>query len=359
MSIINLKNSIQIYLSVFNKDKPNPVEDTPDPVEGTPDLVKGTPDLVKGTPDLVPVPVPVEDTPDPVEGTPDPVEGTPDLVKGTPDLVKGTPDLVPVPVPVPVEDTPDPVEGTPDLVKGTPVPVVVTPNVVIDEFDPIFKKIIYNKFNMNDNKTNMEKEEFYTNLQETNLTTSFYLTNGMNKNFVSGGGGTNLAITNITSKFFNITNFEVIFNSKEIVIKNNLTDELQKITHQNILSDYKYPGTVFYISDDKFKYLSKFEIKGVYHINGWNHSIKNIENTNKYKILVTEYYKNIMDHFFKKCSNDSKHMSILHLIQCPGKLFNGGEITANILIKTVKEYLIKNKDQLTNLNFKISIDYKN
>jgi hypothetical protein len=64
-----------------------------------------------------------------------------------------------------------------------------------------------------------------------------------------------------------------------------------------------------------------------------------------------------MNHFFDMIKYKSG-MSILHLIQCPGEIYQGTNITANILIETVKEYLIKNKPKLNNPNFRISIDYK-
>ncbi len=51
-------------------------------------------------------------------------------------------------------------------------------------------------------------------------------------------------------------------------------------------------------------------------------------------------------------------MSILHLIQCPGDIFNAGDETRRIFKNTVYGYLYSNKERLNNLNFRISIDYK-
>lgn len=240
-----------------------------------------------------------------------------------------------------------------------PGPVLNNPGLVIDENDPILKQIIYNKFNENDTKTRMENENFYKELTKTNHTTYFYLTNGINKQFLSGQDGTNKAITTINNDFFIIDEMEIVFNSNEIVINNNLIDDFQKIKNNNILDTDSYPGTVFYAYIQNFKYKNNYEIKAVYHINGWDHRSRNVESIDGYKLLVKEYYEKIIDHFIKNRSKNSNHMSVLHLIQCPGKIFNGTEITANILITTVKEYLIKNKNTLqTNLNFRISIDYQ-
>lgn len=240
-----------------------------------------------------------------------------------------------------------------------PVLDKANPNLV----DPILKNIIYNKYdssNLNTN-TNMTNEEFYQNLinniNNNNDNTFFYLTNGINKNLREGGSGTNKAITDINKDFFNLNNHNVIFNTKNIVEINLGKNDNQNIINNDIVEDNTYPGTVLFKNIVNFKYKNKYNIEGVYHINGWNHKIENVEKKPGYKKLVQAYYTAIMEHFFKIIQHRTD-MSILHLIQCPGEIYQGTNITANILIETVKDYLINNKPELNSLNFRISIDYK-
>jgi hypothetical protein len=245
------------------------------------------------------------------------------------------------------------------FVELEPVLDKANPNLV----DPILKNIIYNKYDSSNLNTNMVDEKFYQNLinniniNNNNDNTFFYLTNGINKNLKEGGSGTNKAITYINKDFFNLKNNNVIFNSKNIVKINLGRNDNQNIINNDILEDNTYPGTVLFKNIVNFKYKNKYNIEGVFHINGWDHKIKNVEKEEGYKKLVQAYYTAIMNHFFNiiKYKTD---MSILHLIQCPGEIYKGTNITANILIETVKDYLINNKTELNRLNFRISIDYK-
>ena len=218
-----------------------------------------------------------------------------------------------------------------------------------------------NKFISNNNSTNMEKEDFYEMYFKTleinnknNIV--FYLTNGANKQLLPKQNGTNLAITNINHKFFDLKKNDCIFQSKTYVDENVLNVKKQYITKEGMRNDCVYPGSIYFKNIPNFKYLNKYNIGGVYHINGWDHRILNVEKYPEYKRLVTAYYTAIMDDFFKKISNDK--MSILHLIQCPGDIFNAGDETTKIFINTVYKYLYSNKERLNNLNFRISIDYK-
>lgn len=222
-------------------------------------------------------------------------------------------------------------------------------------------KIILNKYILNDNSTNMGKQEFYEMYIKTlgisdqnNIV--FYLTNGVNKKLEPKQHGTNLTITNINQEFFDLKNNDCIFRSKPYVDNNALNVKNQYITKKGMYDDCIHPGSIYFKNIPKFKYLNKYNIGGVYHINGWDHRILNVEKDPEYERLVTAYYTAIMDDFFNKISNDK--MSILHLIQCPGDIFNAGDETRRIFKNTVYGYLYSNKERLNNLNFRISIDYK-
>ena len=139
-----------------------------------------------------------------------------------------------------------------------------------DLVDPILKNIIYNKYNTADLSTDMTNEQFYQNLIINN-NTFFYLTNGINKLLKGGGSGTNKAITTINKDFFDLNNDNVIFKSKDIAMGKLQVNEynLQNIVNPNILKDSVFPGTVLFKNIPNFKYKNKYNIEGVYHINGW------------------------------------------------------------------------------------------
>lgn len=224
------------------------------------------------------------------------------------------------------------------------------------------KYLLKNKFYTNNNSTHMEHKDFYTNLinnikNSHNKHVHFYLTNGTNKNIYSGGKGTNKAITIINKDFFIINNENNIFcPNKFKSLGSDKIQQIQQIQKENI--NCKNPGSVFYkeIKDNKYK---SYDIIGVYHINGWNHKLNNVEDKNDYKKLVSLYYIAILDHFFQNIYSEQK-FSVLHLIQCPGFLFSGTEITTDIFINTVCGYLFLKKKQIgyNSHYFKISIDYE-
>ena len=223
-----------------------------------------------------------------------------------------------------------------------------------------FKKyLLKNKFYTNNNSTHMEHKDFYKNLRNNirnshNKNVHFYLTNGTNKNLYSGGKGTNKAITIINKDFFILDNENNIF--CPIKFKSLGSNKIQQIQKENI--NCKNPGSVFYkeINNNIYK---GYNIIGVYHINGWNHKLNYVEDKNNYKKLVSLYYIAILDHFFQNIYSE-KNFSILHLIQCPGFLFSGTEITTDIFINTVCGYLFLKKKQIgySSRYFKISIDYE-
>ena len=183
------------------------------------------------------------------------------------------------------------------------------------------KYLLKNKFNTNNNSTHMEHKDFYKNLKNNiknskNINVHFYLTNGTNKNLYSGGKGTNKAITIINKDFFILDNENNIFCPKFKSLGSDKIQQIQQIQKENI--NCKNPGSVFYkeIKDNKYK---NYDIIGVYHINGWNHKLYNVEGLEDYKKLVSLYYIAILDHFFQYIYSE-KNFSILHLIQCPGFL---------------------------------------
>ena len=220
------------------------------------------------------------------------------------------------------------------------------------------KYLLKNKFYTNNNCTHMEHKDFYKNLGNSqNKNIHFYLTNGTNKNLYSGGKGTNKAITIINKDFFIFDNENNIFcpiKFKSLGTKK--IQQIQQIQKENI--NCKNPGSVFYkeINNNIYK---GYNIIGVYHINGWNHKLYNVEGLKDYKKLVSLYYIAILDHFFQNIYSKN-NFSILHLIQCPGFLFSGTEITTDIFINTVCGYLFLKKKQIgySSHYFKISIDYE-
>lgn len=238
----------------------------------------------------------------------------------------------------------------------------------IEKFD-FNKYLIKNKYDKNKNNTHMEKKDFYENLISNNFTTkniNFYLTNGTNKNLSDGGSGTNKAITDINENFFILDNENNIFcpnmsdmsDMSDMSNMPNITKEKyneQQIIKKNIKC--KNAGAVFYKEIENNKYKD-YNIIGVYHINGWNHKLFNVEKSDDYKKLVSLYYVAILDYFFKNIY-DKKNFSILHLIQCPGFLFSGTIITTKIFINTICGYLFLKKEELnySSKYFKISLDY--
>jgi len=234
------------------------------------------------------------------------------------------------------------------------------------------KYLIANKFRrVNDknkkNNTYMETEEFYSNLTNlTNLTNNardadFYLTNGTNIWLKADGGGTNAAITSINRDFFNINYMECIFNSNKIVDTTILDNTKQHL--QLLNTTCNKVGSTYYIEILNNKYLNKYNVIGVYHIKGWDHSDKYLQNPvivedkDIYKTLVSSYYIAILDHFFNNITQKKNRLSILHLVQCPGAIYQATEITAEIFKNTVGGYLFIKRNEINNLNFKISIDY--
>jgi hypothetical protein len=211
------------------------------------------------------------------------------------------------------------------------------------------KYLIANKFKTGDNKRDMITDQFYNNLTSNPTNTDFYLTNGANKSLNKFGGGTTGAIAQINEEFFNLNNMKCIFNSNNL-IKNNYSDQDLNLT----ISSCNNVGSTYYIEikDNKYK---NYNVIGVYHINGWRNPSNN-ENTDIYKTLVSSYYIVILDHFFNNIQKKNR-LSILHLVQCPGAIYQATEITAEIFKNTVGGYLFIKRNEINNLNFKISIDY--
>jgi hypothetical protein len=214
------------------------------------------------------------------------------------------------------------------------------------------------KYDLNDNKTHMEKENFYNSIDEDFKTlfnkntppTKYILTNGANKEFTSGLGGTNKAITelgkkiNNTELFFNHDNIKLFFDSNDIdledtpIIKKIIENENQKI---NFKDEKKLAGSVFLsepfkLDKNKNKKIYSKKIK-VFHINGINWKNAKKENEKNSNEFVEAYYKSILDYFFNEKNDDE----VLHLIQTPGFYFGGTYYTTLALIKAIKEKFIK------------------
>lgn len=239
----------------------------------------------------------------------------------------------------------------------------------LKDFD--FKKyLIKNRYNDKNNETKIEREEFYENLikkiksEYSKKQIFFYLTNGANKDLKPKRSGSNKAITAINKDFFNWAKYKKIFCSEEYTSLGNseYQKKYQQITPKQFNCDNA--GSVFYIEiKDKKHEGYSHNIPGVYHINGWDHNssslneIKDVEDKEDYKKLVSSYYIAILDHFFDKIYN-TKKFSILHLIQTPGKLYGGGPKTTKIFINTVCGYLFLKINKYDPNKFRISIDYE-
>lgn len=228
----------------------------------------------------------------------------------------------------------------------------------VSQIKPI--KIIKIKYSDNNNSTHMDKKEFYLRHYEAGNIENFYLSNGCNKTFSSGGGGTNAAITKISPEFFNIKKINLIYNNNLDLIYNNNLDLIKKKIYSSEQQKMKFNGKKLNAGSVLFSYYEhsftghnfkrSYNIQGVYHINAvdWTHIEyyeDMIDNTN----IVKKYYIKIINHFIE----NSLDNSLLFLAQIPGFHFKGGQGTINGINSAIEE--IENK-YLTDKNLTILFD---
>lgn len=212
------------------------------------------------------------------------------------------------------------------------------------------------KYYYNMKNTHMDNKNFYLRHYKKNNIENFYLSNGCNKTLESGGGGTNSAITNISTEYFNTTYIQVIYDN-QLDFNKIYSSEEQKVKFiQKKLKVELNAGSVLF-SSYKHDY-NGYNIKGVYHINAVDWKLNNIisfevnsENTD----IVKEYYIQIINHFIINSLNNS----LLFLGQIPGFYFKGDIGTINGINNAIKEIQenINNKYS-TNKNLTIVFDLK-
>ena len=134
---------------------------------------------------------------------------------------------------------------------------LIKPNKKVSQIKPI--KII--KIKYSDNKsTHMDNVNFYKKHYKKGNIENFYLSNGCNKTFSPGGGGTNSAITQISGNFFDIYKINIIYNNN-LDFNGIYSSEKQKMNFNNIKLN---AGSVLF-SYYKHSFLG-YNINGVYHI---------------------------------------------------------------------------------------------
>jgi len=183
-------------------------------------------------------------------------------------------------------------------------------------------------FDPSDPKTHSDDEEYYNS---NNHGGDVYLTNGTNKFFSIGGGGTNAAVSCICPEAFDTENRTLIYKPDATSSPaGELLDSYdQLMIHRDTEGrEIMDPvGTVYYsrIESDQFK-----RVKGVYHINGlaWNFRIGTEDNREMMQGVIAGYYQGIIRDFLGR----SRSGDILHLVRSPGNIYGDrGETTIGIL----------------------------
>ena len=160
------------------------------------------------------------------------------------------------------------------------------------------------------------------------------------------GDGTTRAINNINPALFqNLISDKPIYDPRDDnddKIKDILLKEYMKGQEIN---GTRYPaGTVFFKagSTDNKDILNN--VKGVYHVNGFNlNEIKNIDNRKlieeELETLVLGYYIHILSDFIGRTED------VIHLAQIPGYWFGGEIITKKHMLTAIKTFIRFNKNQ--------------
>jgi len=203
------------------------------------------------------------------------------------------------------------------------------------------------KYNDSKNNTHMNKKEFYSSHYRKGNIENFYLSNGCNKTLSKGGGGTNSAITEISTEFFNKQKIKLIYDNN--LDFNRIYSNQRQI--MNFDGKILNAGSVLFSSYEHNFF--NYNIRGVYHINGvdWNvNNIKSYEDNNENTNIVKEYYIQTINHFIR----NSLDNSLLFLAQIPGRIFNGDTGTINGINSAIEE--IKKDEYLTHKNLTIVFD---
>ena len=231
--------------------------------------------------------------------------------------------------------------------------------------------LYYNKFNSKDDKTNMIKQEFYKTLNIKFNKNNFYLSSGGNKSISCTGAGSDAAMEFLNNelKMSNISK-PLCDNLERITDTNNMNDFMIEIiseypsynfnTQKTTHSKHKNlpPGTVFYNETPNSinSLYSLYNIRGVYHINGFNFT--SYDETMKknlhiiYMKYVKIYYQIILEHFLIK----SLENSILHLVQVPGVNYGGETQITDAMYDSVVEFVHTNYQKLIDKGLIISVD---
>jgi len=155
---------------------------------------------------------------------------------------------------------------------------------------------------------------FYDNFDKTE-NEKFALLNGANNNFASGQGGTNRAITDLSTlfkfNFFDEGKINILFNSSDF----NQVKNLESFINGNQMIPFKgksyLAGSVFKSKCD----VLKSRVSTVYHIKGVS-VYGNKETENTIKPLTMEYYKQILIDF-----NNLGNEQFIYMPPIPGMTY--------------------------------------
>jgi hypothetical protein len=273
----------------------------------------------------------------------------------------------PVPTPKPALETPAPSTPVSPLIPASEIPAPSTPTPTPSTPAPIPTPaptihIIYWKYEQNKDDTHFEKLDYAKYIvkkireldskQTAIKNFKIMLTNGTNKSFTSGGGGTNQAITKLNKKIKNgyFTQTKIISTTENLY--ENLHKDYTNLDAQDMTFDRNsyHVGTIivsvpkdktitpFYEDDSIFTYF------GVFHINGFDfrgmeaERKDEIENSDKYQAIVTWYYSTIMQSFIEYAKNQTLYETfILHVATIPGNIYNGdAKIGSDCMHKALK-----------------------
>ena len=177
-------------------------------------------------------------------------------------------------------------------------------------------KIIFSPYENNNPYRNIGDKNFY--LKDF----CYFLTNGANPSFSSGGAGTNLAVTNL-EKLTETNYFD----------KNKLKTIGQNGEFGNIVGDGVglVENTPYFLDDS----ASAKQIVGVFHVIGKNFSHES-DSARKANVgAVVDYYTRIIKAVNEFAKSNTDKQFILYLARIPGNIFKGGIETVIGMLRAI------------------------
>jgi len=227
-------------------------------------------------------------------------------------------------------------------------------------------KLLFVKFTKDGSDTDFDDIKYYdkyvTN-DKKNDDNKVVLTNGANQNILCSGWGTSGALQKI---------FNTVSNANKFCLKKNMTniynpDDILFTGKKHIkgtkdldINGTKYTlGSVFYENNTNTSSnnLSNY-IEGCYHIRGYQ--IRDTDLEKEFSPIVEKYYGAILEDFAK-----NKRAAVLHLVQSPGGLYGGTDITRYAMLSAIKKFKTKYEKDISKFYcFTVIIDsnedlYKN